>query len=144
MSGFLTSTGENFLLDLISRATQAPAVLYVALIANEPPTHFLSGGELDEPVITQYARAAYANESGNWTERTGEMSNTIQVSWPVVETEPWPTINHWGLLDAPESGRLLWAGTFDSPIELDVGDQLVLPPGFITLRTTNYITRVSL
>ena len=143
MSGFLTGTGENFLLDLICRAVTAPQSYYLALIVNESPTHFLNGSELDEPTNAQYARAEYANSPGNWSERSGEMSNTNTIEFPVV-TEVWPTVRHWGLLDAPESGNLLWAGSFENPIELEEGDRLILPAGAITIRTTNYITRVSL
>lgn len=143
MSGFITGSGENFLLDLICRAVTAPQNFYLALMVNEPPSHFLSGSELDEPLVEEYARAEYQNSPGNWSERTGEMFNTTQISFAVAKTA-WPTIRHWGLLDAPESGTLLWAGTFDNPVELEVGDQLTFPVGFITLRTTSYITRVSL
>ena len=145
MSGFLTGTGRNYLLDLLCRAVQAPQYYYFALIVNETPTHFLNGSELDEPTIAQYERVAYPNSPGNWSDRTEEMYNTSEIVFPVVEDiEPWPTIRHWGLLDAPESGNLLWAGSFENPIELETGDQLVLPVGSIVLRTTNYITRVSL
>lgn len=140
----MTSTGENFLLDLLRRATVAPQVFYVALITSEPPTHFLGGDELDEPAVAQYARASYPNDPGTWGEPTGEMSNTQDIEFPVVATEPWPTINHWGVLDAEASGTLLFAGSFDSPIDLAVGDQLVIPAGFLTIRTTNYVSRVSL
>lgn len=143
MSGFITGAGENFLLDLICRAATPPQNYYLALMVNEPPSHFLSGAELDEPVLNGYARAEYQNSPGNWSARTGEMYNTAPIAFSVA-TEPWPTIRHWGLLDAPESGTLLWAGSFDNPVELDVGDQLTFPVGFITLRTTSYITRVSL
>lgn len=140
----MTSTGENFLLDLLCRATVAPQVYYVALITSEPPTHFLGGDELDEPTVAQYARAAYANDPGTWSDRTGEMSNTEDIEFPVVVDEVWPTINHWGLLDAEASGTLLFAGSFDAPIDLAIGDQLVIPAGFLTLRTTNYVSRISL
>jgi len=143
VSGFLTGTGENFLLDLLCRAVVAPQSYWLALIANETPTHFLNGSELDEPTNSQYARAEYHNSPGNWTERSGEMSNTNVIEFPVI-TEDWPTIRHWGLLDSPESGNLLWAGSFENPIDLEIGDRLILPAGAITIRTTNYITRVSL
>jgi len=94
--------------------------------------------------VAQYARAPYNNEPGTWSDRTGEMSNTLDIEFPIVVDEDWPTINHWGLLDSDASGTLLFAGSFDSPLDLMIGDQLVVPAGFLTLRTTNYISRVSL
>jgi len=145
MSGFITNTGENFLLDLICQAVVAPDTLYVALIVNEEPTKFTTGEELDEPDVGEYARIPYANFSGNWSERSGEMSNLLPIeSVQLSGNEVWPTIRHWGLLDAPFGGNLLWAGTFDNPITLEEGDTVLFEPGSITLRTASYMSRVSL
>lgn len=145
MSGFITQSGSNFLLDLLCRAIQAPQEYYVALIANTPPTAFSDGITLDEPTIDSYQRIAYANAPGNWSERTEEMSNTYDIAFPVVGAdEVWPSIAYWGILDQDQGGQLLWAGSFADVIELEPGDQIVLPAGSITLRTVNYVTRVSM
>lgn len=145
MSGFITNTGENFLLDLVCRAQRAPESYWIALIASQQPTKFTSGTEVDEPDVAEYSRIEYKNYSGAWTERSGEMSNALEVSSVVVSgNEVWPTLRHWGIMDASSGGNLLWAGSFANPIVLHTGDQIVFAPGDITLRTAAYMSRVSL
>jgi len=144
MSGFITTTGENFLLELICRGVQPPETLWLALIANNEPTKFSTGAEIDEPDVTEYARIPYLNQSGNWSERAGQMSNTITVETPPISGNVvWPTIRHWGLLDAEFGGNLLWAGTLDAPITPREGDVIEMPPGTIIIRTASYMSRVS-
>lgn len=145
MSGFITNTGENYLLDLLCRAQRAPETLYIALIASKEPTKFTTGNELDEPDVDEYARIAYPNSSGNWSERSGEMTNLVEVSSVVVSgNETWPTIRYWGILDAATGGNLLWAGGFNGSITMEEGDQIVFEAGDLTLRTASYLSRVSL
>lgn len=145
MSGFITNTGENFLLELICQGVRPPETLWVALIAANEPTKFTTGDELDEPTVPEYARIPYTNSSGNWSERSGEMSNLLPISSEeVTGNDVWPTISHWGLLDSSIGGNLLWAGSFDNPIVLNAGDRVTFPPGSITLRMSSYTSRVSL
>lgn len=144
MSGFITNTGENFLLDLICRAVRPPETLWIALIANKEPTKFTVGLELDEPQVSEYERIPYPNSSGNWSARSGEMSNLLAVESAVLSgNEEWPTIRHWGVLNSEQGGDLLWAGSFISPLRLTEGDQVTLPAGSLTLRTAAYSSRVS-
>jgi hypothetical protein len=145
VSGFITNTGENFLLNLICRDSTAPDMFWLALITRNEPTKFTTGAEIDEPDVNEYARIPYQNVSGNWSARSGEMSNILPARSVVVSgNEVWPTIRHWGILDAQFGGNLLWAGSFDNPINLNEGDWVEFAPGAITLRTASYLSRTSL
>lgn len=142
-SGFITNAGENYLLDLVCGRQAFLPAYYVALIVNERPSQFIVGWELDEPLYEDYARARYDNIPLGWTTATGEVSNTLALSFPVAQNS-WGTIRHWAICTSEESGDVLWAGSLETPIEVYATDQVTFPPGALTIRATSYSTRVSL
>jgi hypothetical protein len=143
MSGFITASGENYLLSLVTTPGTVRPTYFFALGMTKPPTRHMSGAEMDEPNVISYARASFVNASGNWTERVSAISNTIAVVFPVA-TSPWGVIRFWGLCDAAVGGQLLWAGTLATPITVNTADQVVLAPGQVTLMATGYTTGVQL
>lgn len=144
MSGFITSTGENFLLDLICGGAKPPPTLWLALICENEPTKFSTGDDIDEPTVSEYVRLPYVNQPGNWSEREGEMSNVIEIATtPLTGNDVWPVIRHWGLLDDEFSGNLLWAGSLEAPMAPVADDVISFPPGTIVIRTASYLSRVS-
>lgn len=143
MAGFLTSAGQNYLLDLITQSSGAYASYFIALGRNAPPSRHMNGTELDEPPVADYARVQYQNVSGNWTPREGQTSNLLPVVFPVAITE-WGTIRHWAITTEPVGGQLLWAGSFLTPITVKIADQVRLSAYALTLKTTSYITDVKI
>ena len=143
MAGFLTSAGQNYLLDLITQASGAYPTYFIALGRNAPPSRHMNGNEFDEPPTLDYARAAYSNYAGNWTPREGQTSNVLQIVYPVA-TDSWGTIRHWAITTEPVGGKLLWAGSFLTPITVNPADQVRLSAYSITLKTSGYVTGVQL
>jgi hypothetical protein len=143
MAGFLTNAGQNYLLDLITQSSGAYPTYFIALGRNRPPSRHMNGDEFDEPPGADYARTAYANYSGNWTPREGQVSNVLQVLFPVATTE-WGTIRHWAITTELQAGKLLWAGSFQTPITVKVADQVKIQPYGLTLKPTVYMTGVQI
>lgn len=141
--GFITNAGENYLLELVCSRTPALPAYYVALVANSQPSQFIAGHELDEPNAGDYARARYVNQPLGWTTATGEVSNTLQVAFPIAQSR-WGTLRHWAVCTEEQGGSVLWAGTLETPLEIHEEDQVVLPPGSLTIRAASYSSRVSL
>lgn len=142
-SGFITNAGENYLLDLVCGRQAALPAYYVALIINERPSQFIRGTELDEPRVTDYTRARYDNIPLGWTESSGEVSNTLALTFPMAESY-WGTIRHWAICTEIEGGEVLWAGSVETPFEVHSEDRVSFQPGALTIRATSYSTRVSL
>jgi len=143
MAGFLTSSGQNYLLGLITQANGAYPTYFIALGRNSPPSRHMNGNEFDEPATNDYVRASYANNSGNWTPREGQTSNTLQIVFPPA-TASWGTIRHWAICNEERGGQLLWAGSFLTPITVNVADQVRLSAYSITLKTSGYVTGVQI
>lgn len=141
MAGFLSTAGENYLLDLLTQSSGAYPIYYIALGRNKPPSRHMAGDEFDEPITPDYSRAAYANDSGNWSPRSGQTSNILPVTFPIC-TVAWGTLKFWAICSEPEGGKLLWAGSLSTPITVGVADQVSLLPGTLTLKTSGYLTRV--
>lgn len=143
MSGFITNSGENYLLDLVTGAMNAHPVYYIALITNEPPTQFISGFDLDEPQVADYTRASVLNIPGNWTPPSGEIANLDVIEFSIAE-EDWGIIRHYAICDSQEGGEVLWAGDFEIPVTIEEGDQLIIHPGALVIRATTYRSRVEM
>lgn len=143
MSSFITSAGENYLLSLLTAANGPYASYFVALGKEKPPTRHMTGLEMDEPTTADYSRASFINAAGNWSERDGQVTNTLDIVFPICVSE-WGVIKHWALMNASTGGDLLFAGSFPTPITIAAGDQCILPAGSVTLKSTGYISRVVL
>lgn len=140
MSGFITSYGEDLLLDLVCRRRVSPEFLYLALLT-QPGNRYSSGYDIAEPTVAEYKRVVLGNAPGNWEQRGGEMANADAVSLPFYFTEPWPLIVGWALVDAPEGGQVLWAGDL-SPVQPTQGSSLAIPAGGLVIRTMAYASGV--
>ena len=143
MAGFLTSAGQNYLLDLITQSTSAYPTYFIALGRNSPPSRHMNGNEFDEPSTNDYVRAQYENFPGNWTPREGQTSNALGVVFPVA-TASWGTIRHWAICTEDVGGKLLWAGSFLTPITVNIADQVRLAAYSLTLKTSGYVTGVQI
>ena len=67
MSGQITMYGASQLLtSYFSHTTDPPTSFYLALVALIPPDPYMSGSELDEPAVDDYARAQVPNDLANW------------------------------------------------------------------------------
>ena len=143
MAGFLTSAGENYVLDLLTQSSGAYVTYFIALGRDKPPSRHMNGDEFDEPITPDYSRAAYANYSGSWTPREGQTSNMFDITFPQATVE-WGTIKHWAIATEPTGGKLLWAGSFLTPITVKVADQVRLSAYTLTLKTSGYLTRVQI
>lgn len=143
MSGWITTAGENYLLDLLTGRVAALPRYYVALVVNRAPSRFISGVELDEPIADDYARVEYPNSSDYWTATSGEVHNTVAASFPAAVTA-WGTCRHWAVCTALAAGDVLWAGPISVPLVVEVDDTVVISPGALTLRAVTYTSRVSL
>ena len=143
MAGFLTSAGQNYVLDLVTNATGAYPTYFIALGRNAPPSRHMNGDEFDEPDSPDYSRATYDNFAGNWTDREGQTSNTLSILFPQA-TVDWGTIRHWAICSENVGGKLLWAGSFLTPITVMIADQVQLAAYALTLKTSGYVTGVQI
>jgi hypothetical protein len=144
MPGFLSSAGESHLLDLLTQATGAYPTYFIALVLDKPVSRHQTGEELDEPLQVDYQRAAYVNASGNWSGHgTNQVTNTQDIVFPIC-TSDWGTIKYWAICTDQEAGLVLFAGALLTPVTAKIGDQVTLPAGTLTLRSSGYLTSVVL
>jgi len=143
MAGFLTTAGQNYLLDLVTQSTGPYPNYFIALGRNAAPSRHMNGDEFDEPTGSDYTRSAYRNYSGNWTPREGQTSNALAVIFPPAVSE-WGTIRHWAICSEAVGGKLLWAGSFTTPIGVKIADQVRIEPYGLTLKTSTYVTGVQI
>lgn len=129
MSGRITLYGASeILLSFFTKGTQAPPNFYVALIKDIAPTPYLSGAELDEPVMESYARAALPADLASWTlVGMNTISTAVDAVFPTA-TEGWGTCRFWALCSAEVEGYVYAIGDMD-PLTVEDGDVVTLFEG---------------
>lgn len=132
--GRITLYGANeFLMSFFTKSTEAPPSLYVALIKDIAPTPYVSGAELDEPVVESYVRAPIPSSLEGWV-NTGQMniiSNAADVAYTTA-TEDWGTFRFWALCSAEIEGYVYAVGDMD-PLTIETGDVATLFAGDLTI-----------
>lgn len=131
MTGFITSDGADYLMGLFSGTEALLSAYYVALVVT-PVGTAEAGIELAEPPYSDYSRSAINTGAESWVVAYGALTNIVAVTFPSPSAEPWLGVVGWAICDASVEGRVLFAGDTDT-YDVAVGDQVVMPPGTITL-----------
>lgn len=131
MSGFITADGADYLMSVFAGVEDVLPEYYVALVT-APVGTAESGEELAEPLVGDYGRAMISSGPENWVVAYGSLTNTVEITFPIPGLDPWDGIVGWALCDSAAGGRVFYAGDYD-PYDVAVGEQVVLPPGSVSL-----------
>ena len=112
---------EAALLDATLRATSytSPTTVYLALYTSDPG---------DDNSGTECSGSAYARQSVAFSRTGATASNTSAVEFPTAGGA-WGTITHFGVLDALNSGNLLYHGALTASKAITTGDIFRVPAG---------------
>jgi len=134
MAGRLTIWGAGELLTTffgnIDAAKDPPGSFYLALVRTIAPTPYMSGAELDEPDVSDYARVEVPNDGLNWANLSSPqtIANMIDVSFVQAVTD-WGECRFWALCNAATEGMNYLVGDLESPILVEAGDTVVVSDG---------------
>jgi hypothetical protein len=120
MAGSKSDYLENEILDHVLGGGDysRPATVYVALYTVAPT----DAGGGTECSGGSYARVAVTNNSTNWpAASSGAKANGTAITFPEA-TGDWGTVVAFGILDAAESGNLLYWGDLSASKDIDSGD----------------------
>lgn len=135
MSGRLTVWGASQLLtSYFTRASEPPPTFYLALIREIAPDPYLSGSELDEPDVADYARVAIENDLGHWSNASlpQDIANAVTAEFIPAVTD-WGRIGYWALCNAQVDGYNFLIGELEEPILVNAGDQVVFAEGDLSV-----------
>jgi len=135
VAGRLTLWGAGELLQsFFSQNVDPPPSFWLALIKDIPPTPYISGSELDEPVAAEYARVEIVNDEVNWTNDGQIQTMVCEAELSYVEAlEDWGTIRYWALCNAEVEGYVYFVGEFENPEIIATGDTVEIAPGDLTV-----------
>jgi hypothetical protein len=131
MSGFITTDGADYLMNLWSGIETVSSYYFIALVT-EPVGSAESGDELVEPDDVDYFRTPVDVGPENWTVAYGSVTNTVQIALAVPSSVDWTGIVGWAICDSEVGGRILWAGD-EEPFDISVEEQTYLPAGSLSL-----------
>jgi hypothetical protein len=131
MSGFITADGADYLMNLFGGIENLVPEYFVALVTG-PVGTAESGDELAEPAYDDYARSAVPTGPENWSTAYGSLTNLVDVTFTIPSVQTWEGIKGWVICDSAEGGRTLFAGDIEE-FDVIIGDQVVFPPGSITV-----------
>lgn len=142
MAGRLTAWGAGEILrTFFGRTSGPPLSFYLAFIRTTPPTLYINGAELDEPVDGGYARAEIVNDVGYWTDN-GQLNvivNQQDVEFGVA-TADWGPIGFWALTNAPYSGNVYAVGDIENSSAVYAGDVPTIMSGDISFTLGPFYT----
>lgn len=135
MSGRLTLWGAGQLLTTyFSGETDRLPSLYLALIKDVPPTPYVSGDELDEPVGMSYQRVEIPMDAGYWhNDVQPQLIATDQDLEFVAATGDWGRIKYWALCDSMSAGNCFAVGAMEDIQEITDTDTAVVSSGDISI-----------
>lgn len=142
MAGSLTLWGAGQIVQsFISRSAAAPESFYLALIRSTPPTPYVSGGEIDEPVGSSYSRVEIPNDPGYWqTDIQPQLMLTAQdVSFPTA-LEDWGALRYWALCDSPHDGNNFFVGNLEAIQTVNTGDTALVGAGDLAVSLGPFFT----
>lgn len=144
MAGRLSLWGAGQILrSWFGRTTEPPPNYYLALVREIAPTPYMSGSELDEPLVEDgYIRVAIPNEAVEWDSEEGLLhvtSNTNEFPF-VTATADWGRIGYWALCNADVGGYTYFIGEMEEEQIILAGDQAVLGADELTLELGPFFT----
>ena len=142
MSGRITLWGAGELLSsFLGKKSEPPTDFYLAAIGSVPPTPYVSGAELNEPVSGGYARLKIPNTVEFW-------SNLGQIQVSILNadvqfapaTGDWGTMRYWALCNAAAEGFVYFVGSLDSPVTINNSDILAVGAGDLGVTVGPFFT----
>ena len=123
-ANYLENAILSFFLRNNANAITAPATVYVAVFTADP-------GEDANTFEVVPGANAYARKAATWdAEVNGVTQNAAEVRF---DNMPGVTVTHFGVLDAITAGNALYVGTVTPNEVVGAGDNLVFPPGALTI-----------
>lgn len=113
-----------------------PETLYLGLSTTTPTA---TGGNVTEPVGSNYARVAIPNNSATWNNATvgnpSVKTNKVLIEFPRA-TGDWGTVTHWVLYE-DQSGPPVDFAELEVSKPLTKGDMARFEPGSIEIRLSH-------
>lgn len=143
MAGRITLWGASQMLQcFFTKEITPPESFYMALIKEVPPTPFVSGSEIDEPVGGGYQRVEIDNDLGYWfNDVQPQVIASGQDIAFLPATEDWGRIKHWALCDSPSGGNLYFIGSVeDANLIVNSGNSVTIATGGLTVSLGPFFT----
>ena len=87
----------------------------------------MSGLEIDEPTVDDYARIEIPNDVDDWSNLSQPqvMSSILPVTFNTASSD-WGPIGYWALCNLDAGGMCYFVGDLESPLLVETGDQVVM------------------
>jgi hypothetical protein len=119
MSSFTNYLTNKVVNCIFGRGVFTPVNLYLGLSTSQPGQ---AGNNFIEPSGCGYHRLATTPQ--DWSDaEDGFVRNVSRLCMPLA-VGSWGTVTHFGLFDAPQSGRLYIFGQLDVPVTVGPGDMV--------------------
>ena len=90
----------------------------------------MSGAEIDEPDVTDYARVEIENDSYNWANASSpQRSRTQLAAMFLTAVTDWGECRYWALCNAPVDGYNYFVGDLEEPLLVEAGDTVQVAEG---------------
>lgn len=135
MSGYISLYGKNVALASMFMPEQPFPIdrLWVAVTSTTPAPSSV-GFDLREVSGGGYQRAPYFLGKEYWEFIGWEtIYNTQYIEFPPA-TSAWGLMSGWALCTEADEGMTVLAGSLNMPIQIEIGDILVIPPSCLTVR----------
>jgi len=132
MAVVIGTTYKPFVLEAMfgdNRTSNFPTPVFFALSATMPTV----GSGLSEPVDPGvYLRQSIANSTAQFPISGGQLSNAFIIQYAEASVN-WGNIGFWGIMDAVTSGNLIVGDAFAGTLNVTAGMAPYLPVGLLTL-----------
>jgi hypothetical protein len=142
MAGRITLWGAGQLISTyFGQAQPVPSAFYLALIKNIPPTPYVSGAELDEPIGLGYGRAEIPNNLSYF-------SNAGQIQVSILNrditfapaTGDWGDLRYWALCNASVDGFVFAIGSLETQMRISNSDTVLVGAGDLGVTVGPFFT----
>lgn len=141
MAGRITLWGAGEILtNFFTGGTTLPTNFWLALCLKNAPTPYVSGSELDEPLVGSYARLKIPASTTHW-DNSGQMqvlALSKDDSFPTA-LQNWGTLRYWALCDSQVGGYVYAIGNM-APITIRTGDTVQVFAGDLTISLGPFFT----
>lgn len=134
MPGGIADYGTEQWLGQLFGLVATPSQYFIALLTAEP------GPGMDGDIISElepdptagYGRRSIGYGADYWMLNGSILTNQATLDYG-IPTDDWGILTHWAMTSAADSGSLYSWGEFLNPVAATTSQQIVLPPGGITI-----------
>lgn len=142
MAGRITLWGAGQLIStMFGRAQEVPASYHLAMIKTIPPTPYVSGAELDEPIGMGYGRVEIPNNLTYWSNQGQIQVGILNADANYAQaTGDWGDLKYWALCNATVDGYVYFIGSLETPIRVNNADTVQVQAGDLGVTVGPFFT----